>query len=162
VAGQEKARLADLLPGLDTWLPTVRRLRPAESWERVTEAVNQTLPPGSRRFTRDRLVRSVRRLVSESLAEAHLLAPAVHRQPQRRPKSRPAFDTVVRYLRNHRREATERGMAADTYRPPTLVQVAKHLTEDARLSPPGGGTWAPSSVKALIDRAARGGLIEQR
>jgi hypothetical protein len=40
--------------------------------------------------------------------------------------------------------------------------VAKHLTEDARLKPPGGGTWAPSSVKALIDRAARGGLIERR
>jgi DNA invertase Pin-like site-specific DNA recombinase len=158
VAGQERARLADLLPGLDAWLPTVRRLRPAACWQEVADAVNQALPAAARRFTRDRLVRSVRRLVAEGLAEPDLLAPAPHGRPQRRP----ALDAVVRYLRNHRREAAERGIAAASYRPPTLAQVAKHLTEDARLSPSGGGTWAPSSVKALIDRAATAGFIERR
>lgn len=161
VAGQGRARLADLLPGLDAWLPTVRRLRPAAAWQEVTEAVNQALPAAARRFSRDRLVRSVRRLVVEGLAEPDLLARTAHRLPQRRPKSRPALDAVVRYLRNHRREAAERG-SAESYRPPTLAQVARHLTEDARLSPPGGGIWAPSSIKALIDRAARAGLIERR
>jgi DNA invertase Pin-like site-specific DNA recombinase len=162
VAGQRRARLADLLPGLDDWLPTVRRLRPTACWEDVTDAVNRALPVGTRRFTRDRLVRSLRRLAAEGLVEPDLLAQAAHRQPQRRPKSRPALDAVVRYLRNHRREAAERGIAAASYRPPTLAQVAKHLAEDARLSPLGGGTWAASSVKALIDRAARTGLIERR
>ena len=54
----------------------------------------------------------------------------------------------------HRREAAERGVAPQDYRPPTLVQVARHLAEDARISPPAGGTaWAPSSVKALVDHA---------
>src|SRR5208283_314357 len=81
VAGQKKAHLADLLPGLDAWLPTVRRLRPAAAWEEVTDAVNQALPTGSRRFTRDRLVRSVRRLVGEGLAEPDLLARAAHPLP---------------------------------------------------------------------------------
>jgi hypothetical protein len=111
--------------------------------------VDQALPTVARRFTRDRLVRSVRRLVAEGLAEPGLLARAVYRQPQRRP----ALDAVVRYLRNHRRESGEPGIAAASYRPPTLAQVARHLKEDARLSPPGGGTWVPSSVKALIDQA---------
>ena len=50
VAGQRRARLADLLPGLDAWLPTVRRLRPAACWEEVTDAVNQALPAGTRRL----------------------------------------------------------------------------------------------------------------
>ena len=162
VAGQKRARLAALLPGLDAWLPTVRRLRPAACWEEVTGAVNQALPTVARRFTRDRLVRSVRRLVAEGLAEPDLLATAAHRQPQCRPKSRPALDAVVRYLRNHRRESSERGIAAASYRPPTLAQMAKHLKEDARLSPPSGGTWVPSSVKALVDRAVRAGLIEPK
>jgi DNA invertase Pin-like site-specific DNA recombinase len=162
VAGQKRARLAALLPGLDAWLPTVRRLRPAACWEEVTGAVNQALPTVARRFTRDRLVRSVRRLVAEGLAEPDLLATAAHRQPQCRSKSRPALDAVVRYLRNHRRESSERGIAATSYRPPTLAQVARHLKEDARLSPPGGGIWVPSSVKALIDRAVRTGLIEPK
>jgi DNA invertase Pin-like site-specific DNA recombinase len=43
VAGQKRAHLAALLAGLDTWLPTVRRLRPAACWEAVTDAVNQLL-----------------------------------------------------------------------------------------------------------------------
>jgi DNA invertase Pin-like site-specific DNA recombinase len=162
VAGQKRAHLAALLPGLDTWLPTVRRLRPAACWEAVTDAVNQVLPTTARRFTRDRLVRSVRRLVAEGLAEPGLLAPAAQRQSQRRSKSRPALDAVVRYLRNHRREARERGIAAASYRPPTLAQVTRHLEEDARLSPPSGGTWAPSSVKALVDRAVSAGLTEPK
>jgi len=162
VAGQRRGRLADLLAGLDAWLPAVRRLRPGESWERVTEAVNCALPSGCRRFTRDRLVRSVRCLISEGLAEPHLLDPASHARPRRRPQSQLAIDAVVRFLRSHRRAATERGIAAATYRPPTLAQVAAHLAEDARLSPPSGGKWAPSSVKALIDRAVRAGLIERR
>ena len=157
-AGQKRAHLAAFLSGLDAWLPTVRRLRPATCWDEVTGAVNRALPTAARRFTRDRLVRSVQRLVTEGLAEPALLAPAAHRQP----KSRPAFDAAVRYLRNHRREASERGIAAANYRPPTLAQVARHLKEDARLSPPGGGTWVPSSVKALIDRAVRTGLIEPK
>jgi len=162
VAGQKRAHLAALLPGLDAWLPIVRRLRPAACWEAVTDAVNQVLPTTTRRFTRDRLVRSVRRLVAEGLAEPGLLAPAAQRQSQRRSRSRPALDAVVRYLRNHRREASERGIAAAGYRPPTLAQVARHLEEDARLSPPSGGTWAPSSVKALVDRAVSTGLTEPK
>ena len=64
---------------------------------------------------------------------------------------------VARYLRGHRREAAERGVAPQDYRPPTLAQVARHLAEDARISSPGGGgAWAPSSVKAPGRSRAQG------
>jgi hypothetical protein len=79
-ASRERTRLADLLPGADDWLGTVRLLRPARSWEAVTEAVNERLPPGWRRFTRDRLVRSVRLFVQEGLAEPALLEGAARRR----------------------------------------------------------------------------------
>ena len=49
-------------------------------------------------------------------------------------------------------------MAAGRYRPPTLAQVARHLVEDVGLRPPSGGAWAPSSVRALIQRAEGLGL----
>ena len=156
VAGRRRTRLASLLASLDDWLPTVRRLRPAASWEQVVLAVNQALPPGRPRFTRDRLVGAVRLLVAEGLAEPGLLAPAQAggAGPRRRPETARAVEAVARYLRGHRREAVERGIAPGDYRPPTLARVARHLAEDARIGPPGGGgAWAPSSVKVLVDRA---------
>ncbi len=119
-------------------------------------AANQVLPPGRRRFTHDRLVRAVRLLVADGLAEPGLLAPARagDTRPRRRPETARALEAVARYLRVHRREAAEQGVAAQDYRPPTLAQVARHLAADARISPPGGGgAWAPSSVKALVDEA---------
>ncbi len=156
VAGRRRTELASLLVSLDEWLPTVRRLRPAHAWERVVLAVNQVLLPGRRRFTRDRLVRAVRLLLAEGLAEPGLLAPtrAGGAGPRHRPEAARAVEAVARYLRGHRREAAERGVAPQDYRPPTLAQVARHLAEDARISPPGGGgAWASSSVKALVERA---------
>jgi hypothetical protein len=62
-----------LLPGADAWLATVRRLRPARSWDEVTEAVNTALSSDQPAFTRERLVRSVRLLMREELAEPALL-----------------------------------------------------------------------------------------
>jgi hypothetical protein len=42
-AAREQARFTALLPGADAWLAVVRRLRPAQSWDEVTEAVNAAL-----------------------------------------------------------------------------------------------------------------------
>jgi DNA invertase Pin-like site-specific DNA recombinase len=69
-------RVADLLPGLDEWLPHVRQLRPALPWPEVVERVNAALPRGGRPFTQARLVRSVRLLAAEGLADKGLLAAA--------------------------------------------------------------------------------------
>jgi DNA invertase Pin-like site-specific DNA recombinase len=162
VAGQRRARLEALAANLDDWLPVVRRLRPAEPWERVTAAVNAALPAGRPPFTRDRLVRAMRLLAAEGLAEPALLAPGRGQgRPPERASAR-AAEAVARYLRGHRREAAERGVALRDYRPPTLAQVARHLVEDAGLRPPSGGAWAPSSVKALVQRAEGLGLTRPR
>jgi DNA invertase Pin-like site-specific DNA recombinase len=159
VAGQRQARLEALTSSLDDWLPVVRRLRPGASWERVPAAVNAALPAERPLFTRDRLVRAIRLLAAEGLVEPELLAPG---RGQGRPPERAsvqAFEAVARYLRSHRREAVERGAAAERYRPPTLARVARHLVEDAGLRPPSGSAWAPSSVRALIQRAEGSGLV---
>ncbi len=50
-ASRRASRLADLLPQLDQWLPLVRKLRPAQPWPDVADAVNAALPAGHRRFT---------------------------------------------------------------------------------------------------------------
>ena len=76
-------RVADLLPGLDEWLPVVRRLRPHTPWPEVAEAVDAARPRGRRPFTVARLVRAVRLLAAEGLAEEGLLAPAPRRRTGR-------------------------------------------------------------------------------
>ena len=73
--------MTDLLPGLDEWLPVVRRLRPERPWGKVVRAVNAALPGGPPRWTQDRLVRAVGRLAAEGLVAPALLAPAPRRQP---------------------------------------------------------------------------------
>ena len=162
VAGQRRARLQALAASLDAWLPVVRRLRPGASWERVAAAVNAALSAGRPPFTRDRLVRAVRLLAAEGLVEPALLEPGQGRGRGPERASARAAEAVARYLRGHRREAAERGMAAERYRPPTLAQVGRHLAEDARLPPPSGGAWAPSSVRALVRRAEGLGLTWPR
>lgn len=154
VAGQRRTRLAALLPGLDEWLPVVRQLRPDHPWGLVAETVNARLPPGRRPFTRERLVRTVRLLVSEGLADGDLLTAAPRRVRRRSAAAGRAVEAVARYLRSHRREAAERGVPEGRYRPPTLAQIGRHLADDAGLLPPSGGAWAPSSVRALRDHAA--------
>ena len=84
-AARATSYLADLLPGLDEWLPVVRRLRPERPWDEVVRAVNAALPAGRRRWTHDRLVRAVQRLAAEGLADLALLAPAPRRLPADRP-----------------------------------------------------------------------------
>lgn len=140
---RERTRLADLLPGADEWLGTVRRLRPATAWEEVTRAVNAALPPGRRRFTRDRLVRAVRLFVQEGLAEPALLEGAT-RRPRRDPQARRAMELAASFLRGRPKA--------------TLADVGAELARMG-VQPRGGGPWAASSVKALLDRARGAGLL---
>ena len=72
-ASRRAGRLADLLSSLDEWLPLVRQLRPARPWPEVAEAVNAAPPRGRRPFTTERLVRAVRLLAAEGLADKALL-----------------------------------------------------------------------------------------
>src|SRR4029077_3130564 len=80
--GRRHARITRLIPQAGEFLPIVGRLRPAQSWEDIVKAVNAALPRDRPRFTKGRLVRAVRTLVREGMAEARLLgsAPKLGRQ----------------------------------------------------------------------------------
>jgi hypothetical protein len=145
-ASRRASRLADLLPDLDRWLPLVRKLRPGKAWPEVTEAVNAALPAGQRRFSMDRLVSAVRRLAAEGLADQGLLETAPRRISGRG--------------RTGQKRATEVAAALVAGRTTiTLAQVGLELVRLGLKPPRGGGQWAPSSVKALLDQARSAGLL---
>src|SRR5476649_831025 len=68
-AGRDAAHLDGVLADLDSWLPTVRRMRPAQPWGDVVRVLNRTTESA---WTVERLRRTVRRLVSEGIVEATL------------------------------------------------------------------------------------------
>jgi len=142
-------RVVDLLPGLDEWLPTVRRLRSGTPWPEVAEAVNAALSRGRHPFTKERLVRAVRLLVAEGLAEEGLLDPAPRRRPRRGALARSRAVEVAAAL-----VAGRPGM--------TLAELGAELARLRHIPPHGGPAWAPSSLKALLDRARAQGLLAMR
>ena len=71
-------------------------------WDGVTEAVNAALLSGQPPFTRERLVRSVRLLEHEGLAEPALLERAPRRMT-RNPKARRAMELAASFLRGRSR-----------------------------------------------------------
>jgi len=87
-----------------------------------------------------RLSRAVRRLVPEGLAEPALIEPA----PRRPPK-----DDILLVI------AGIRGADPDL----SLRAIASCLEEMRIRAPRGGTSWSASSVRALLDRAERFGLV---
>src|SRR6185312_12658951 len=124
----------------DEWLPVVRRLRPERPWGEVVRAVNAALPLGRRHWTQDRLVRAVRRLVSEALADPALLAPAPRRQPR---------DRLVAIAAGIARSAPHL----------TVRAIGAELARLRERTPRGGLYWSPSSVAYLLERARKAGLM---
>ena len=72
-ASREALHLKGILAELDTWLPTVRRMRPGQPWGDVVRVLNRG---GDATWTAERLRRTVRRLVDEGMVEAGLLVAA--------------------------------------------------------------------------------------
>jgi DNA invertase Pin-like site-specific DNA recombinase len=132
------ARLMRLIPHAPDFLPIVQRLRPGMGWDKVTAAVNATLPKGKQPYNRDKLVRAVKALVREGMADIALLEPTPKMGGKRRPESDRAMEIAAAF-RSGRPKAT-------------LADVAGELMRLGVL-PPSGRAWAPSSVKALLDRA---------
>lgn len=131
-------RLMRLIPHAPDFLPLVQRLRPAMGWKGVVLAVNAALPKGKPHYSRDKLVRSVKALVREGMADKALLDPAPKTGRKRKPTSNRAMEIAASFKSGRPRA--------------TLADVAGELTR-MRVLPPSGKAWAPSSVKALLDRA---------
>jgi DNA invertase Pin-like site-specific DNA recombinase len=135
-AGRDAAHLEGVLAQLDHWLPTVRRMRPAQPWGDVVRVINRGA--GSN-WTVERLRRTVRRLADEGIVEASLLDRA---RPQQ------SDDRLVRLVAGIKAAAPER----------TLQQIASQLEAMRERTPRGGTRWHPSSVKHLLTRAEHLGL----
>jgi DNA invertase Pin-like site-specific DNA recombinase len=116
-AARDAAHLEGVLARLDTWLPTVRRMRPAQPWGDVVRVLNRT---GDAKWTAERLRRTVRRLVAERIVEPSLLERAARQ---------PADDRLIALVAGIATAAPER----------TLQQIASQL-EAMRERTPRGGT----------------------
>ena len=135
-AARDRVYFGDLITATPSFLPTVQRMRPQHSWGDVVRVLNHK----GQQWTVERLRRSVRRLVRERLAAPEL----IERAPRRPPEDR--LMTLVA------------GIAlADPDL--TLREIAAQLERMRERTPRGGHHWAASSVKHLLDRARRLGLV---
>ena len=135
-ASRAAAHLDGVLSHLDSWLPTVRRMRPDQPWGDVVRILNRG---NDATWTVERLRRTVRRLVLEGILEASLLDRA---RPQQ------GDDRLVRLIAGIAAAAPDR----------TLQQIAAQLESTRERTPRGGTRWHPSSVGNLLERAERLGL----
>jgi len=133
---RDRVYLGDLLTAAPSFLPTVRRMRPQHSWGDVVRVLNHK----RQQWTVERLRRSVRRLVRERLAAPEL----IKRAPRRPPEDR--LMTLVAGIAIAGPELT-------------LREIAAQLERMRERTPRGGHQWAASSVKHLLDRARRLGLV---
>ena len=132
-ASRDALHLKGILAELDTWLPTVRRMRPGQPWGDVVRVLNRG---GDATWTAERLRRTVRRLVDEGMVEAGLLGRAKPQQSDER---------LIRLVAGIKEAAPHR----------TLQEIAAQLETMRERTPRGGTRWHPSSVRHLLLRAER-------
>jgi DNA invertase Pin-like site-specific DNA recombinase len=121
------------------WVPHVRRLRPHMAWEDVLRIVNAPLPP-ARRWTQARLLRAVNAYVRDGFLPDTVLGRAGRRDTDDR---LPAIVAAIK------------GADPDI----TLQAICDRLEAMRERTPRGRTRWQPSSVRMLLDRAARLGLL---
>ena len=136
-AAQKAAYGARLQSSANQWLPIVRRMRPDHTWDDISRVLRQR----GLDWTPERLRRAVKWIVGEGMADKSLL---------RKSPPRPAEDRLMTLVAGIHSSNPEL----------TLREIANQLERLHERTPRGGTKWAPSSVKNLIDRAKRSGLLE--
>ena len=121
------------------WVPHVRRLRPEFAWEDVLRIVNAPLPP-DRRWTQARLMRAVRAYVRDGFLPEAVLSRARRRDGDDR---LPAIVAAIK------------GADPDI----TLQAICARLEAMRERTPRGRTSWQPSSVRMLLQKAERLGLL---
>jgi hypothetical protein len=112
-------------------------MRPDQPWGDVVRILNRG---NNASWTVERLRRTVRRLVSEGMIEAVVLD---------RARRQRGDDRLIRLVAGIKAAAPDR----------TLQQLAAQLEAMRERTPRGGTRWHPSSVKHLLVRAERFGLV---
>ncbi|WP_018240848.1 recombinase family protein [Ensifer sp. BR816] len=133
----QKAAYGDRIQAsANQWLPTVRRMRPDHTWDDIARVLKQR----GLAWTPERLRRAVKWMVAERMADPALL----RKSPPRLPEDR--LMTLVAGIHSSNPDLT-------------LREIATQLERLHERTPRGGSKWSPSSVKNLLDRARRSGLI---
>jgi hypothetical protein len=122
------------------WVPHVRRLRPDMASEDVLRIVNGPLPR-ERQLTQSRLLRAVKAYVRNGFLPETVLDRASRRETDDR---LPAIVAAIK------------GTDPDI----TLQAICTRLEAMRERTPRGRTRWQPSSVKMLLERAERLGLLE--
>jgi hypothetical protein len=125
--------LDGVIAQLDSWLPTVRRMRPDQPWGDFVRVLNQD---NAGHWTVERLRRTVQRLAAEGIVPGTLL---------NRARPQPGDDRLIRLVAGIKAAAPDR----------TLQQIAAQLETMRERTPRGGTRWHPSSVKNLLAQAER-------
>ena len=136
-AAQKAAYGARLQSTAQQWLPTIRRMRPDHTWDDIARFLKQR----GLNWTPERLRRAVKWMVAEGMADEALLKKSPPRPPENR------LMTLVAGIHAANPDLT-------------LREIANQLERLHERTPRGGAKWSPSSVKNLLDRARRFGLIE--
>ncbi|KAF0137830.1 MAG: TonB-dependent receptor protein [Xanthobacteraceae bacterium] len=121
------------------WVPHVRRLRPDMAWEDVLRIINSPLPQ-PRRWTQSRLMRAVNTYVRNGFLPETVLARAGRRESDDR------LPTIVAAIKG-----TDPNI--------TLQAICDRLEAMREPTPRGRTRWQPSSVKMLLERAKKLGLL---
>jgi len=122
------------------WVPHVRRLRPDLAWEDVLRIINGPLPE-ARSWTQSRLQRAVKAYVRDGFLPVGVRARAGRRKTDAR------LPAIV---------AGIKGAKPDM----TLQAICDRLETMRERTPRGRSKWQPSSVKMLLERAEKLGLLD--
>ena len=121
-------------------MPHVRRLRPDMAWEDVVRVVNSPLPH-ERQWTQSRLRRAVNAYVRDSFLPETVLGRADRRGMDDR------LPAIVAAIKGANPVIT-------------LQAICTRLESMRERTPRGRTSWQPSSVKMLLERAEKLGLLE--
>lgn len=121
------------------WVPHVKRLRPDMPWEDLLRIINAPLPE-ARRWTQPRLIRAVKAYVRDGFLPETVIG---------RAKRRDTDDRLPAII------AGIKGADPDI----TLQSICDRLEAMKERTPRGRSRWQPSSVKMLIERAKKQGLL---
>ncbi|TDR28964.1 recombinase family protein [Aquamicrobium defluvii] len=135
-AAQKAAYGTRIQATANQWLQAVKRMRPDHTWDDIARVLKQR----GLDWTPERLRRAVKWMVAEGMADAALL----RKSPPRLPEDR--LMTLVAGI-----HSSNPGL--------TLREIASQLERLHERTPRGGTKWSPSSVKNLLDRAKRSGLL---
>jgi DNA invertase Pin-like site-specific DNA recombinase len=131
VKSRDETYVTRLIDSMETFMPTVRKLRPAKPWPEVAASVTRA---AGTRWTVKRLRQSVRRLIVEGLADRAVMGRSV--RPRRRRSDELAILVQGIALANP-------GMS--------LRAIARQLEAMKLPTPAGKSTWSPTSVSHLLN-----------